>query len=296
MYQSFLPHGLMLFAVALAAGTFPIGAIVAGELPSTVLIFLRFLVAALLFAPFVIVNHGWRLPSPKRLVVYALLSIPSVIFFVCMFESLKYTSVINTGALYTLVPGITAVYAIFINGEHLSAKRVGCLLIGILGAVWIVVRGNLDDLLALNFNKGDVIFFVGCLFTALQNPLTRRLYKQEPMSVMTFWLLLSGAILLGIVSMHEFDDIAWAGMSWKVYLAIIYLALFSTLISFFIRQKVVIMIGATKVSSYGLLAPLFIIILAAGLGLETLDGNVLIGIALLVAAIFILQKEKVGNT
>lgn len=292
MYQSLIPHGLMLFAVALAAGSFPIGAVVAGELPSTVLIFLRFLVAALLFAPFVILKYGRKLPSPRRLLGYMFLSIPSVVFFCCMFESLKYTSVINTGALYTLVPGITAVYAIFINSERLSGKRAAYLSIGILGAIWIVIRGNLDTLLSFNFNKGDGIFLVGCLFTALQNPLTKRLYKQEPMSVMTFWLLLSGSILLGAFSFHEFDEIEWTEMSWKVYPAIVYLALFSTLISFFIRQKVVIEIGATKVSSYGLLAPFFVIIFSLLFGMESFTFGLLPGMALVATAMFLIQKPK----
>lgn len=290
-FHNLAPHLLMLFAVGLAAGSFPIGAIVAGELPSSVLIFFRFLVAALLFAPLVFFTYGFHIPSKQKFLTYLWLGLPSVIFFWCMFESLKYTSVINTGAIYTLVPGITAIYAVFINGERLSVKRMLALSIGIAGAVWIVVRGDIEVLLNLNLNKGDLLFLVGCLFTALHNPLVRKIHSTEPMAVMTFWLLVTGTIWLGLLSATEMDQVEWKSVSVSVYPAVLYLAMFSTLITFFIRQKVLLIIGPTRVASYGLLAPLFVIILSIVLGIEEFDVAYLPGMLLVALSIFVIQKD-----
>lgn len=281
----------MLFAVALAAGSFPIGALVAGEIPSSVLIFFRFLLAALIFAPFVFAQHGFTLPSRSRFLTYLWLGLPSVLFFWCMFESLKYTSVINTGAIYTLVPAITAVYAAILNGERFSKSKLLALAVGIAGAIWIVIRGDLQTLLQLNFNKGDGLFLLGCLFTALHNPLVKRMHSREPMAVMTFWLLFTGTLWLGLFSAHEFNAIEWQSVSLSVYPAIVYLALFSTLITFFIRQKVLLVIGATRVSAYGLLAPLFVILLSIVLGMETFEWMLIPGIILLVMSMLMIQKQ-----
>lgn len=289
------PHLLMVFAVALAAGSFPIGALITHELPPAVLMFFRFFVAALCFAPYVIYKQGWSLPSYGRLWVYAFLSLPPVIFFWCMFESLRYTSALNTGALYSLVPAITALYAWIINKEDVTALRVIGLLLGILGALWIVFRGDAHKLISLSFNYGDVIFIIGCLFTSLQSPLVKRFYQQEPMSVMTFWMLLFGAAWLLLLSIPYFEQVSWENISNNVYAGIVYMAVFSTLLTFLIRQMVVVEIGATRVSIYGLLAPVFVIIMSLILGLNDFDNSAVFGVLLIILSITIVQKSAVIN-
>ena len=95
-------HVLMLFIMILVAGSFPVASLITDALAPEVMMFVRFLLAALLFAPFVFIKNGWYIPAIDQLFAYTLISIPLVVFFWCMFESLRHTSVINTGALYTL--------------------------------------------------------------------------------------------------------------------------------------------------------------------------------------------------
>ena len=113
----------MLLMVALIASSFPVGALITEGLPPEVMMLIRFVLAALLFAPYVFIKNGWHLPSARRLMGYAILSIPLVIFFWCMFEALRYTSALNTGAIYTTVPAITAFYVFFINRETTGKRR-----------------------------------------------------------------------------------------------------------------------------------------------------------------------------
>ena len=166
-------HWLMILSVILAASSFPVGAAITNDLPPSVMMFIRFLLAAMLFAPYVFLKHGFLLPSCKSLFNYMVLSIPLAVFFWCMFESLRFTSVLNTGALYTLVPAITAIYSFFINREVTNRTRSLGLLIGTIGALWIVFRGDYVALLELKFNHGDLVFIVGCLFLGFYNPLVK---------------------------------------------------------------------------------------------------------------------------
>ncbi len=287
----FGPHALMIFAVALAAGSFPIGAIIAPELPAAVLMFLRFLLAAVLFFPYLWLQNRLVIPTRRRAFEYLLLSLPSVIFFWCMFESLKYTSAIHTGALYSLVPAITAIYARFINREYLPAMRVIALAIGIVGACIIVFQGSLDAAMQFALNKGDLLFLLGCFFTSLHNPLIKRFHRDEPVSVMTFWLLLFGAIWLALLSLSELPKVQWQDVPNKVWLGVLYMTLFSTLATFLIRQKVVVLIGATRVSIYGLLAPVFVILMSLVLGLDEFQLYMIPGVALIIVSIVAVQKS-----
>lgn len=284
-------HGLMLLAIILASSSFPIGASITNELPPEIMMFLRFLIAAFMFFPFVIAKNGLVLPSSTSLRIYILLSIPLVAFFWCMFESLRYTSVLNTGALYTLVPVITAVYAFILNRELTDKLRIFGLLIGTIGALWIVFRGNYESFIGLDLNYGDVIFLLGCLFLGLYNPLLKRLYSGESMIVMTFWILLSGATLLFLISITNNNRIDWLDIKSDVYLSIIYLSFFSTLATFLIINYSTIRIGATKVSAYGFLTPLFVIAMSIFVGMDSFDIVILPGILLIMGAMMFIQRE-----
>ncbi|WP_211224702.1 DMT family transporter [Oceanospirillum beijerinckii] len=118
-------HSLMIFATVLVASSFPVGAAIAGSLSPSVIMLLRFVCAAILFLPYVMFKKTLALPSGKRLLHYSLISLPLATFFWCMFESLKYTSALNTSALYTMVPGITALYMLLVNRETTGKARTG---------------------------------------------------------------------------------------------------------------------------------------------------------------------------
>lgn len=285
-------HGLMLMAIILAASSFPVGALITNALPPELLMFFRFLLAALLFAPFIFLKHGMVLPSKRALLNYIILSIPLVVFFWCMFESLRYTSVVNTGALYTTVPAITAIFAFIINKDITGKLRTFGLALGTMGALWIVFRGDLDALLRLDLNYGDLIFLVGCLSLGMYNPLVKRLHSGEPMEVMTFWILSAGSVWLLIVSVKGFMQIDLLHIEQSTYFGILYLSLFSTLITFFVINYSTVRIGATKVAAYGFLTPAIVIAISLLIGMEPFEWITVPGLLLIFAAMIVIQRES----
>jgi drug/metabolite transporter (DMT)-like permease len=284
-------HGLMLFMVILVSGSFPVAALITDALPPELMMFIRFLGAAVLFAPFVFVKHGFSLPARKTLLGYALLSLPLVVFFWCMFESLRYTSVINTGALYTTVPAITAVFAYIINQDKTSRRRALGLTLGTIGALWIVFRGDLQALFNLNFNYGDLIFLTGCLFMGVYSPLIKKLYAGEPMELMTFWVVLIGAVWLLPISLNDLDTVVWQQVGAEVYLGLLYLAIFTTLVSFFIIQFATVKLGATKVAADSFLTPVFVIALSIILGMALFQWEIVPGIVLVLLSMVLVQRD-----
>ncbi|WP_299198594.1 DMT family transporter [uncultured Amphritea sp.] len=291
-YSRALIHLLMLLMVALIASSFPVGALITSGLPPEVMMLIRFALAALLFAPYVFIKNGWHLPAARRLMGYAILSIPLVVFFWCMFEALRYTSALNTGAIYTTVPAITAFYVFFINRESTGKRRASGLLLGTLGALWIVFRGDLNSLFQLDINRGDLLFMLGCLFMGTYNPLIKKLYAGEPMELMTFWVISFGALWLLLLSIPSLNQVEWANVDTGVYLGILYLAVFTTLVSFFLLQLGTIVLGATQVAAYSFLTPVFVVILNLFLGSGGFQWQLLPGIALVLIAMLLVQRES----
>lgn len=283
-------HWLMLITSLLVASSFPIGAMITNSLPPAILMLIRFALAATLFAPYVFIKNGMALPPVKQLFWYALLSLPLVIFFWCMFESLRYTSALNTGALYTLVPAITAVYALFINQEKTSQSRAAGLLLGTVGALWIVFRGDFYKLITLDLGYGDFVFIIGCCFLGLYNPLVKKIHQGEPQEVMTFWALLFGAGWLLALAWPSLFAVQWDGITNKIYFGVVYLAVFPTLITFFLLQKSIMLIGATKVAAYSFLTPVLVILLSVIFGLAQFEIATVPGVLIVLVSMWQIQK------
>jgi drug/metabolite transporter (DMT)-like permease len=81
----------------------------------------------------------------------------------------------------------------------------------------------------------------------------------------------------------------------KVYVGIAYLAVFTTLITFFLIQWGSTVISPTKVVSYTYLIPALVLILGLIFGNEFPPLATYPGIVLIVAATFVLQMSK-GNS
>lgn len=290
-YSTRVVHGLMLLMVAFVASSFPVGALITSGLPPEVMMFIRFLTASLLFLPYVFIKNGWHFPRYIKLIQYAVLSIPLVVFFWCMFEGLRHTSAINTGAIYTTVPAITAFYVFVLKQGKTSRRRALGLFVGTLGALWIVLQGDINALLNFEFNYGDSLFLLGCLFLGAYNPLIKKFYSGEAMEVMTFWVISIGSVWLLLLSIPSIGDVVWESVSYQVYLGIGYLALFTTLLSFFLLQLGTLSIGATQVAAYGFLTPIFVVILNLMMGMSHFDWLLLPGMFLVFVAMRLVQTE-----
>ena len=112
-------HLLMVVAAMLVSTSFTVGAAIARELDPVVLTLVRFTLAACSFRPL-----GPLSLRPEFFLslfcVCALISGCLVIFFFCMFLSLRYTTALNTSVIFALVPSISGVYALLITGERLA--------------------------------------------------------------------------------------------------------------------------------------------------------------------------------
>lgn len=286
-------HGLVLLAIAFVSVSYPVGKAITGALDPAALNLVRFVIATAILGPIVALQYGLSWPSFASLLRYGALSGVYVAFFWSMFEGLRYTSALNQGALYTLVPGLTAVWGAILVGERLGGRRLVALAIGLVGALWVVFRGDIDRLVALDLNAGDLIFLAGCGGYAVYTPLVRRFYRGEPMAVMTFWTLATGVAWLLAIANRQVWTTDWAAVGVDVWLGIVYLAIFSTIGSFYLFQYTSLRIGPTRVVSYNYLTPALVLLVDWGFGKGWPPAMTFPGIAIVVAAMLVLQRGEV---
>lgn len=281
-------HLLMLLCATLVSTSFTVGEMIADSLDPAALTLVRFIVAALILLPVISFKHGLRVSLSSGL-RYSMISGCLVIFFWCMFYSLRYTTALNTSVLFTLVPALSGIYAALLIRERLGRNRLVALVLGLLGALWVIFRGDLNLLLSLSWNRGDVIFFLGCLAMALYTPLVRIFHRGEAMEVMTFWVLVTGCLWLMPLGGTALYQLSWSEVALDTWLWIVYLACFSTVISFYLTQYAIPVIGPTRTMAYSYLYPALVLGLDVLLGHGWPEARVLPGIVVILAAMLVLQ-------
>lgn len=290
-------HLLMLLAAILVSTSFTVGKAIASGLDPIILTLVRFILAALLFLPYVHVRFGLAWPGWRQLGRYSVISGALVMFFWLMFESLRYTTAFNTSVIFTLVPGISGMYSAVLLRERLGRYRLVALALAMAGALWVIFQGEIARLLALELGRGDIIFFIGCLFMAAYTPLIRLLHRGEPMAVMTFWVLVTGSIWLLPPGLDRLPAVHWHEVASKVWWGILYLAIFCTIITFFLTQVATMRLGPTRVMAYSYLYPPLVLAIDWFLGHGLPPVWALIGVPVIVLAMVVVQRgaEKNGQ-
>lgn len=281
----------MVVCATLVSTSFIVGEHIAKHLDPAALTLVRFILAACFLFPVIYCKFGLRV-GLKSLGRYGLVSSSLVIFFWCMFYSLQYTTALNTSVLFTLVPAFSAIYSVFIAGEKLGRSTIAALGCGLLGAIWVIFRGDLSLFLGLQWNRGDIIFFVGCLAMGLYTPLVKRMHRGEKMEVMTFWILITGSFWLlpaGGLELLRIDLTAVSAGTWGW---VAYLAFFTTVVSFYLTQYAIQFIGPTRVMAYSYLYPGLVLVIEIIIGRGWPELRVMPGIAVILIAMFFLQRHE----
>ncbi|MDX2433767.1 MAG: DMT family transporter [Desulfobacterales bacterium] len=284
-------HCLMLLSSVIVSSSFTVGEAITHGLEPSVLLLVRYVVAVLCLAPVLLYNHGLSIPTVKQLGGYSLISASTVGFFWCMFESLRYTNALSTSVIFTLVPGISGIYSAIFLKERLGHGRLWALFFGMVGALWVIFRGDLNRLLGLEVNHGDLLFLAGCFMMAAYTPLVKKLHHHESMMVMTFWVLVTGTGWLLLLSFAGLGAVDWQGVETRVWAGIVYLAVFSTIITFYLTHISILYLGPTRVMAYSYFYPAFVLIINWGLGKGLPPAIILPGVAVVTLATVVLQWE-----
>jgi drug/metabolite transporter (DMT)-like permease len=281
-------HGAMLLFAFLVAGSFSIGGMAAPHLDAAALNALRFALASALLGGLVLAGPGLprkALAAPWR---YLALGAALAVYFILMFEALAIADPVSTGAVFTLTPVMTAGFGWLLLRQVTTAAMAFALAVGAAGAVWVIFRGDTGAMLAFDIGRGEALFVIGCAGHALYTPLVRRLNRGEPALVFTLLATLAATFLIALAGARSLLTTDYAALPGIVWGAILYLAVFTTALTFLLIRFATLRLPAAKVMAYTYLVPSFVILWEAALGHGLPETAVLPGVAATAAALVIL--------
>ena len=285
-------HLAMLAFSALVAGSFSLGAMAAPLISPAALTVARFGLAGAAVGIAARMTGGiparsWAAPW-RYLVLGGLLAL----YFVLMFEGLRTASAVPTAAVFTLTPVLAAGFGWVLLRQIVSARMAVALALGAAGALWVVFRGDLDALLSLQVQRGEVVYFFGCMAHALYTPMVRKLNRGERAVEFTFGTMVAGFLLLTLWGWRDVLATDWAHLPSIVWICLAYTAFAASAVTFVLLQYGALRLPASKVMAYTYLVPTWVILWELALGHAAPPGRVLVGVALTVAALALLLKDE----
>lgn len=197
-------------------------------------------------------------PAPWR---FAILGGLMALYFVTMFIALQISEPVSTGAVFTLIPLMSAALGYLLLRQRVGGIVMLSLLIAGAGAVWVIFRGNLEAILSFQIGRGETIFFFGCIGHAAVAPVVRMINKGEHGAYFTLCSVTATMLWILIIGAGDIISTNWVALPSIVWIAIAYLAIFTTAGTFFLVQFASMRLPASKVLSYGYLTPSFVILI-----------------------------------
>ncbi|WP_299926494.1 DMT family transporter [uncultured Pelagimonas sp.] len=285
-------HLAMLGFSALVAGSFSLGGMSAGFIEPEVLNAVRFVVAGAVMALAAWLTGGMSRSvwvAPWRYFVLAGLF---VFYFVTMFEGLKTAEPVSMAAVFTLNPALSAMFGYVLIRQITTARMALAIVIGGIGALWVIFRGDPDLAMRFEIGRGEMIYFWGCIAHALYAPLVRVFSRGEPALAFTAGVLIAGALILCLWAGPGLVAADWANMPNIVWVTIFYTAIAATGLTFLAVRYAALRLPAAKVMAYTYLVPSWVILWELAMGRTVPTAMVLPGVALTVLALVMLLKDE----
>lgn len=259
-------HAAMLLYAMLIAGSFSLGALAVAEIPGAAINLLRYALATGVMAGFGFWILKARPSVPAAPWRFLLLGGLMAIYMATMFKALEFTSPVSTGAVFTLMPLISAGFAWIFMRQVTRPGVLLSLVIAAAGAVWVIFRGDVAAILSFDVGAGELIFFVGVVCHGAYAPLLRRLNRGEQVFDFVLWSVGATFLWLCLPGIPAIRTVEMTAIPTIVWVAILYLAVVTTVITFLLIQFASMRLPAPKVVAYGYLTPSFIILYEGMMG------------------------------
>lgn len=223
------------------------------------LTFLRWTIATLSILPFAYKNFKNEWPLFKENKIYFLWMglVGFAIYNSFIYTAGHFTTAINMALIGSIIhPIVATILAAIVLKEKLHWKNTAGIILGIVGIVLLIAKGDINNIIAFRFSTGDLwMVAAGCCFG------TYNVYvKKKPAGISnkSFLLVLFaiGSILLFPFSMFEMVYIQPVLFSWKFLAIILYIGIGNSTVAYLLWNNAIHRLGAGKTSLFGTLIPL----------------------------------------
>ena len=288
---------MLVMAALIFASNHVIGRHLNEVLPPFGTAFWRFAIGAIVTLPFagLAFIRNWYLIRAKFwfYLFLALLFVP--LGNGLIYLSYHWTTATNGGVVTTVQPAVTVILSAIIFSDLINKKQGIGLIIATIGVIVILSKGNLENLLDLQFNIGDLTLILAMFSASLYNVLLRKVPKEITIPVLLFTVQILGTLVslpIYLVESYFFRPMPVNG---EIILTLLWIGIAVTSIAVGMNNAVVRNLGANKASISNYLRSLFTALLAILLIGEIFEIYHGIAFILVISGIWLLSMGRSIN-
>jgi len=292
--QSTKAYVMLVCATLFWAGNFVVGKFAfLTNIPPLSLVFYRWLLVWLILLPFTFKEIlKFKDTILNNLPLLFFLGFTSVgLFNSFTYLSLVHTQVINATLFNTAIPAVIILLCFLFNIEKTNKFQIFGLIISVLGILSIITKLDIEILLSLNFNKGDIIMIGGVITWGVYSTLLKKKKFTLPLLTLVHVICTFGLICVFPQFLYEFSQGQFIKFDINLGYTLIFLAIFPSIGSYYCWAGAVSIIGANRAGIFLSLIPLFSTIMAIAIFNEQFHFFHLIGAILIILGLFLSNKE-----
>ncbi|GFR95552.1 permease, DMT superfamily [Elysia marginata] len=203
-------------------------------------------------------NSIWR--YRYRLLMLAVLSITT--FNTLLYLAAQSTQAVNIALIQTSLPLVTILLSIFLLNEIPRVRQVVGLLIILSGLLYVISRGEWQQLLMLQSQQGDLYMLVAVTCWGLYSVLYKRF--AIPLSGIVILTVLVGIGMPVLLPFYlwEYSVVGGFAVTFQSVALLVYVTVFASILSYLAWNNGVRVLGSSSASLFNSLMPVFVALLA----------------------------------
>lgn len=212
------------------------------------------------------------------------------------FKGLSYTTPISASVIMVTAPILVLIFSSIIIKEKLLPRKIVGVLIGLLGAVILILYGNASAENAKNMMLGNFLVFINAASYAMYLVIVKKLITKYNPIVFVKWLYLFGLLFVLPFGFTELVEVKWVEMSTSIYLKAGFVVLFTTCVTYLFNLFALSKLKPTTVSVFIYLQPVIATLYALFVGSDSLNIVKISATALIFLGVYLVTKTQAKVT
>ena len=208
------------------------------------------------------------------------------------FKGLSYTTPISASVIMVTSPILVLIFASILLKEKLILRKIIGVVIGLIGAVILIVYGTSPNGDAQNMMLGNLLVFINAASYALYLIFVKPLMaKYEALTVIK-WVFTFGLLIVLPFGLTEFTEVDWFHLPTKAILALSFVVICTTFMAYLFNVFALKNLRASTVGFYIYLQPLLATALAIMSNSDQLDLIKILASVLIFTGVFLVSGRK----
>ena len=294
MSKNYLAYTFLTLAALFWSGNFIIGKFATlFEVPPLTLNFLRWVMVWFILIPFtikeVISKKSYII---KNFLVIGLMGVLSISTFnSVVYFALNFTQVINAVLMLSAIPVVIIIFSSLMKIEKTNIFQISGLILSITGVGTIISNADIQKIVSLNFNKGDLWMIICVLSWSLYSTLLKK-NKSELSQFALIQIMVSVGLVFLVPQFLYEQSIGLDFTINKAFIFILlYVVIFPAIAAYYCWQKAINLIGPNRSAMFIQLMPLFSALMAILIFKEKFQLYHFIGATFIVSGIYLSNRK-----